>query len=116
MRFFRLTGSYLRIGVANEFQYRANLFIQILQSVIALAVGLIGLALVYGQTEALGGWTRTELLAVMGIFMLMGGLIQAAIQPNMQRLMGDIQEGTLDYALTKPVDAQTLSSVQEFRL
>jgi ABC-2 type transport system permease protein len=116
MRFFRLTGSYLRIGVANEFQYRANLFIQILQSVIALAVGLIGLALVYGQTEALGGWTRTELLAVMGIFMLMGGLIQAAIQPNMQRLMGDIQEGTLDYALTKPVDAQALISVREFRL
>jgi ABC-2 type transport system permease protein len=46
---------------------------------------------------------------------LMGGVIQAAIQPNMQRLMEEIQDGTLDFALTKPVDGQVLVSIREFR-
>ena len=32
---------------ANELQYRVNFFIQLLQSIIALAVGLIGLGLVF---------------------------------------------------------------------
>jgi len=36
----------------------------------------------------------------MGIYMLMGGVIQSAIQPNMQRLMNEIQDGTLDFTLT----------------
>jgi ABC-2 type transport system permease protein len=45
----------------------------------------------------------------------MGGIIQSAIQPNMQRLMNEIQEGTLDFALTKPVDGQILVSIREFR-
>ncbi len=115
MRLPNLVWSYLRIGIANELQYRVNFFIQLLQSLVALATGLIGLWLVFSHTTQLGGWSQPELLAVMGVYLLMGGLIQAAIQPNMQRLMNEIREGTLDFALTKPVDAQLLVSVREFR-
>lgn len=115
MKTIKIIWSYLRIGIANEMQYRVNFFIQLLQSFIALATGLIGLWLVFSHTTELGGWSRPELLAVMGIYMLMGGVIQSAIQPNMQRLMGEIQDGTLDFALTKPVDGQILISIREFR-
>ena len=108
--------NYLRIGILNELQYRVNFFVQMGQSLVSLGTGLIGLWLVFSHTEELNGWTRPELLAVMGIHILMGGVIQAAIQPNMGRLMEEIQMGTLDYALTKPVDAQALVSMREFRL
>lgn len=115
MNVFKLAFSYLRIGVLNELQYRANFFIQLFQSAVAVGTGLIGLSLVFGQVDDLAGWTRPELLAVMGVHILMGGIIRSAIQPNMERLMGDVLEGTLDFALTKPADAQTLVSVREFR-
>jgi ABC-2 type transport system permease protein len=115
MKVLRLAWTYLRIGIANEMQYRLNFFIQLLQSFIALGTGLIGLALVFEHTNELSGWSRPELLAVMGVHILMGGVIQSAIQPNMQRLMIEIQQGTLDYALTKPADGQLLISVREFR-
>ena len=108
--------NYLRIGILNELQYRVNFFIQMGQSLVSLATGLIGLWLVFSHTTALNGWTRPELLAVMGIHILMGGVIQAAIQPNMDRLMDEIRDGALDYALTKPADAQALVSIREFRL
>jgi ABC-2 type transport system permease protein len=115
MKIIKLAWSYLRIGIANEVQYRVNFFIQLLQSFIALATGLIVLWLVFSQTTELGGWSQPELLAVMGIYMLVGGVIQSTIQPNMQRLMNEIQDGTLDFALTKPVDGQILISIREFR-
>jgi ABC-2 type transport system permease protein len=115
MRAIKLAWTYMRIGIANELQYRVNLFIQILQSLIALAVGLIGLWLVFDNTQDLAGWSQPELLAVMGVFILMGGVIRTVIQPNMNRLMEEIQTGTLDYALTKPADGQLLVSVREFR-
>ena len=115
MRGLRLAFNYLRIGVLNEFQYRANFYIQILQTFIALGTGLIGLNLVFSQTTQLGGWNKSELLAVMGVFITMGGVIRSAIQPNMERLMEEIREGKLDFALTKPADAQLLVSVREFR-
>ena len=116
MRFFHLFGIYFRIGVLNELQYRVNFFVQLFQSFLALATGLIGLWLVFNYTDSLGGWSRPELLAVMGVHILMGGLIKTTIQPNMERLMGDVQQGTLDYILTKPADAQILVSVRETRI
>jgi len=116
MTLIRLAWSHFRIGAMNELQYRVNLFVQVFQSLLALATGLIGLALVFNYTTELGGWSPPELLAVMGVFIFMGGLIRTAIQPNMERLMGDIREGTLDYTLTKPADAQTLISVREVRI
>ena len=115
MRIIKLIWNYLRIGIANEMQYRVNFLIQLLQSFIALATGLIGLWLVFSHTTELGGWSQPELLAVMGVYIAMGGFIQSAIQPNMQRLMDEIQNGTLDFALTKPVDGQILVSIREFR-
>jgi len=115
MKLLNLAWTYLRIGVMNELQYRVNFFIQLLQSAIAVATGLIGLALVFGQVNTLAGWSQSELLAVMGVHILMGGVIRSAIQPNMERLMNDVLNGTLDFALTKPADAQALVSVREFR-
>ncbi len=116
MNLFRLMWSYFRIGAMNELQYRANFFMQVLQSLVALATGLIGLSLVFAHTTELRGWSRPELLAVMGVHVLMGGVIRATIQPNMERLMGDVQEGTLDFALTKPADSQIMVSVREIRI
>jgi len=112
----RLALTFFRLSALNELQYRVNFFLQLLESLIALAIGLIGLALVFDHTPALAGWSQPELLAVMGVHILMGGLIRAFIQPNMLRLMDDIQQGTLDFALTKPADAQVLVSVRELRV
>ena len=75
------------IGSLNELQYRANFFIQLLQSAISVGVALVVLKVVYAHTEELNGWSESELLVVLGIQILLGGVIRTAIQPNMQRLM-----------------------------
>jgi ABC-2 type transport system permease protein len=115
LKTFRLAWNYLKIGVSNELQYRLNFLIQLFQSGVAVATGLIGLALVFSFTTSLGGWSQSELLTVMGIYILVGGFINSAIQPNMNRILQEIHRGTLDFALTKPVDTQLLVSLREFR-
>lgn len=112
----RLAALYFRVGVMNELQYRVNFFVQLLQSAIALTTGLVVLALVYSHTEELNGWSQPELLCVLGTQILMGGIIKTYVQPNMIRLIDDVREGKLDYALTKPEDAQMLVSVREVRI
>jgi len=108
----RVSWLFLRIGVINELQYRVNFFVQLLQSLIQVGTALVMLALVYSHTNALNGWTQPELLSLIGVQVLLGGFIHTFIQPNMQQLMQDVQQGTLDYALTKPEDSQLLISVR----
>ncbi len=116
LRALRLFGLFFRIGALNELQYRANFAIQIFQSAIALGTGLAVIGLVFSKTPELNGWSQPELLAVFGVHILMGAVIGTVIQPNMVRLMDDVREGTLDFVLTKPEDAQVLVSVREVRI
>jgi len=113
---FKLIWLFFRIGAMNELQYRVNFFIQLFQSLVALGTGLIGLAVVFSHTTTLAGWSRPELLVVMGVYTLMGGLINVTIQPNMQLLLNDVQQGTLDYILTRPADAQLQVSVRQVHI
>jgi ABC-2 type transport system permease protein len=112
----RVAWLFLKVGVLNELQYRVNFVVQVFQSLIQVGTGLAVLALVYSHTDDLNGWSESELLTVLGIQILLGGVIRAAVQPNMAQLMEDVREGTLDYALTKPEDAQLLVSVRQFRI
>jgi ABC-2 type transport system permease protein len=116
MNGLRVGWLYLKIGVLNELQYRVNFFVSLFQALIQVATGLIVLSLVYSHTTKLHGWTKSELLALLGVQILLGGVIHSFVQPNMLRLMEDVQQGTLDYALTKPADAQLLVSVRQVRI
>jgi ABC-2 type transport system permease protein len=107
---------HLRVGVLKDLQYRVNFALQVLQSFLAVTVGLIVFQLVFSHTAELNGWTHSELLAILGVQAVMAGVIHALIQPNMMRLTEDVREGKLDHALTKPVDAQVLVSVREVQL
>jgi ABC-2 type transport system permease protein len=87
-----------------------------LQSSTAIATGLVGIWLVYSHTTRLDGWTQYELLAVVGVFTIMGGIINAIISPNMQKLLDDIQQGNFDFVLTKPEDPQLIISVRQISI
>jgi ABC-2 type transport system permease protein len=116
MRAFRVGWIFFRIGAMNELQYRANFFVQLFKSALSLGVALIVLRLVYSHTAELNGWSESELLIVLGIQLVMGGIVHTAIQPNMQRFVEEVQDGKLDYALTKPEDAQVIVSVREVQI
>ena len=115
MKALRLAWLFFRVGAMNELQYRANFFIQLFQSTVSIVTGLVVLGPVFADAGA-HGWSRPELLVVIGVQILIGGVIRTAIQPNMERLMDDVRDGKLDYALTKPEDSQVLISVREVRI
>jgi ABC-2 type transport system permease protein len=116
MRYLRLFGLFFRVGMLNELEYRANFFIQVFQTVLGLLVSLGGLSIIFSHADNLGGWKPDELLAVVGIYFLVGGLINLVIQPSMQKLMEDVRQGTLDFLLTKPEDSQVLVSVRQVQI
>ena len=114
--YLRLFLTYLKMGVLAELEYRANFWIQLVQTGMELALALGGLAVVFRHTGDLGGWRPPELLALLGVYFVIGGLIRTMVRPSMQKFMEDIRKGTLDFTLTKPADAQVLVSIQRFEL
>lgn len=112
MTVIRLVGLFFRVGVMGELAYRADFLVRLLQSVLQLGTALAGLAVVFSYTDTLGGWRPDEVVALVGVYSLVGGVIRLIVQPSMERLIESVHEGTLDFTLTKPEDAQLLVSIQ----
>ncbi len=96
-----------------EAAYRVNFFIQLFQSLLGLGTALGGLAVVFTYTDTLGGWRADEVVALVGVYILVGGVIGVVIQPSMEPLIEAVRDGTLDFTLTKPEDAQLLVSIED---
>ncbi len=116
MRYLKIVGTYFRLGALNELEYRANFWVQMIESSLNLLVAVGGLLVVFAHTETLAGWSPNELLVLVGIYMLVGGFIRVVISPSLERFMGDVREGTLDFTIIKPVDAQLLVSIQQIEI
>jgi ABC-2 type transport system permease protein len=116
MRFFRLLWTFFRVGVMAELAYRINFLFQLLESALELGTAIAGLAVIFTYTRTLGGWTPDEVLALVGIFILVGGCIRFVVQPSLEQLVESVRDGSLDFTIVKPEDAQVLSSIQRFEI
>jgi len=112
MRILRLIWVHLRVGAMAELAYRTHLYLRLFQSAVELATALATLGVMFSYTDTIGGWRPDEIIALLGIYFLVGGFIQLIIQPGMEDFIESVREGTLDFTLAKPVDAQLLVSIR----
>ncbi len=111
MRYLRLFGVYFRIGAMGEMQYRFNFVVQLFQSLVQLGTAIGALAVVFSYTHTLGGWLPDEVLALVGVYTLVGGLIGLVVYPSLEQFINSVRDGMLDFTLIKPVDAQAVISL-----
>jgi viologen exporter family transport system permease protein len=111
MNYLRLFGTYFKVGAMGEMQYRLNFFVQLFQSILQLGTAIAGLAVIFSYTHTLGGWRPDEVLALVGVYTLVGGLIGLVLYPGIEQFIQSVRDGMLDFTLVKPVDTQLLVSI-----
>jgi ABC-2 type transport system permease protein len=116
MKYLRLLAAFFRVSVMGELAYRVNFFWQLFQSLLSLAISLVGLGIIFSYTDTLGGWRPDEILALVGVYFLVGGIIGLVIQPGMEQFIDSVRDGTLDFTLTKPEDAQLIVSIHRVEI
>jgi ABC-2 type transport system permease protein len=112
----RMVGRLLLVQVLHELQYRANFAIQLVQSVVALTTNLVAIALVFAQVDDLNGWTMRQMMVFIGVYTLVGGVLRMVVRPTLEALVNDVQKGTLDYVLLKPMDTQLMVSARSVHI
>jgi ABC-2 type transport system permease protein len=52
------------------------------------------------------GWTWEEALVVLGVFTILQGFAATFLAPNLNKIVRQVEEGTLDFVLLKPISSQ----------
>ena len=118
MHLLRLLWSFARVSLQEEMASRAHVAISLLHSLLNLATGVLALTIVFGQTQALEGWTYPGALALLGVYLILSATNRLVIGTSLNALaglMGEIYTGAFDYTLLRPVPAQFLASFRKWQ-
>lgn len=105
-RYARVLRAFWAANLEEELQYRANFFASLASTLFWLLAAFLTAALFFRQTSEIGGWSFWEVVALLGVFNTMGGVVEALLRPNIGRLVQLVRQGSLDFVLAKPVDPQ----------
>lgn len=105
-RYWKVLRLFWTTAIAAELEYRLNFFIASLSSLTNLIGSIFGLFLFYGNGYTFQGWSWFEAMLVLGIFTLLQGFSTAFLVPNLNRIVDQVQQGTLDFVLLKPISSQ----------
>ena len=93
-----------------ELEYRANLVMNAFNSLLSFGAGFVVLYVMFANAESVGGWSFTEALALLGVFMVFEAFIDLFMYPNLNKVPEYIRKGNMDFFLLKPVSSQFLVS------
>jgi ABC-2 type transport system permease protein len=104
-RYWRVLRLCWGTAIAAELEYRINFLVAALSSLGGLAGSLFGLFLFYRTGYQFQGWSWQAALLVLGVFTLLQGFSASILSPNLNRIVTQVQQGTLDFVLLKPISS-----------
>jgi ABC-2 type transport system permease protein len=110
MATLKLIGAFLKVNLQIALAYRADTLVNILINLMWLGWELIGLQIIFSNTDTLGGWGLGELIALLGVFRLVNMLMVAVIWPATEKFNTSVRDGSLDYTLIQPANSLFLVS------
>ncbi len=112
MRYLKLLSIFYKNSFLKELEYRVNFLSNAFMSVFWLVWGIVGVSIFFLHRDKMGDWTFPEVLMVVGLFTFFNGVMEALLRPNVGAVIEQIRDGTFDFVLTKPVNAQFISSLR----
>ena len=105
-RYLKVLRLFWSTAIATELEYRLNFAIATVTSVANLVGSLFGLSLFYRTGYTFEGWNWQEATIVLGLFTLLQGFSATFLVPNLNSIVKQVEQGTLDFVLLKPISSQ----------
>ena len=105
-KYFEVYKYFITSSFSIELEYKINLLIDLLSSILGLIGSVFLLSIFFSNTNLIGGWKFEQALIIQGIYTILNGVTNTWFSPNLSEIVKYIREGTLDYVLIKPIDSQ----------
>lgn len=112
--------SVYRLAVRNslirEMNFKLNFLLWMVVELLWFLGQLAFIEVLYGQVQEIAGWSKWQVVALVGVHQIISQLFQALFYVNLANIPDLVRTGRLDLMLTLPVDAQFAVSTRQFSL
>ena len=111
MHIYKLLTTFLKVNIQQDLAYRADAIVNMALSLMWLGWELTSLSIIFSNTETLGGWGPSELIALLGVWRLVNVVMATIVWPNTEKFNNGVRDGSLDYTFLQPANSQLLISI-----
>lgn len=109
-RYLSIIVKLFSFNVMREMEFRGNFILLITIQSIWTILQLLLIEILFQNTNNLIGWTKIEIIALVGLYRITKGLFDIFLFANVLYLPESINRGRLDSHLTKPINSLFLTS------
>ena len=102
-----------RNSLIREMSFKLNFLLWIVVELLWFVGQLAFIEVLYGQVNEIAGWTKWQVVALVGVHQIIAQLFQAFFYVNLANLPELVRTGRLDLLLTLPMDAQFAVSTRQ---
>jgi ABC-2 type transport system permease protein len=103
-----------RNSLIREMNFKLNFLLWMLVEVLWFMGQIVFIEVVFSYVGAIGGWSKWEVVLLIGTHQLIGQIFQAFFYMNLANLPELVRTGKMDFMLLLPVDTQFLVSLKQF--
>ena len=115
-RYARLFAALWRNSIVREMQFKLNFVLWIFVEGLWFGLHLAFMSVLYTQTESIAGWSRWQVVLLVGCSHFIQQVFTALFLTNITELSEHIRTGRLDFMLLLPVNTRFLLSVRKVDL
>src|SRR5580698_8005904 len=111
-RHLRLYAALWKNSVTREMSFKGNFILWIVVELLWFGLQLSFVSVVYSQTNAVGTWTKWQMVLLVGASNFIQQLYQAFFLTNCTNLSELVRTGRMDFLLLLPVNSRFLVSLR----
>ena len=104
----------LRNSLIREMNFKLNFLLWMLVEVLWFAGQIVFIEVVFSYVGGIGGWSKWEVVLLIGTHQIIGQLFQAFFYMNLANIPELVRTGKMDFMLLLPVDTQLIVSLKQF--
>lgn len=106
----------LRNSLIREMSFKANFLLWIMVEICWFAGQIVFIEVIYQYVDAIGDWTKWQMILLVATHQLIGQIFQAFFYVNLANIPELIRTGKMDFMLMLPIDSQFAVSTKQFGL
>src|SRR5438477_4908681 len=115
-RYLEIWGIMLRNSLIRELSFKINFILWMIVEVLWFCGQVAFFSIIFGQVDQIGGWSKWELILLVGTHQMIAQLFQAFFFMNISNIPELVRTGKLDSMLVLPMDSQFAASTKQFGL
>lgn len=106
LHLWRVWRANARASFIREMEFRGNFFLGLLRQLLWAGAFIVLIDLIFQNTDSLSGWSKAEVLLIVGLSRLAEGIMDTLFTRNIAEFPRSVHDGKFDFNLLRPGSVQ----------